>query len=58
MCTPLLRCCFPGAFLSDSLSLRAPAGEGRAPLERLEIERTLSINTAAAGSNASVMMIG
>jgi len=43
---------------AESLSLRAPAGEGRAPLERLEIERTLSINTAAAGSNASVMMIG
>ncbi len=33
-------------------------GEGRVPLERLVIERSLSINTAAAGGNASLMTIG
>lgn len=36
-------------------------GESRAPalpLERLMIERTLSVNTAAAGGNASLMTIG
>jgi RHH-type proline utilization regulon transcriptional repressor/proline dehydrogenase/delta 1-pyrroline-5-carboxylate dehydrogenase len=35
-----------------------PSGEGRLPLERLVIERSLSINTAAAGGNASLMTIG
>jgi RHH-type proline utilization regulon transcriptional repressor/proline dehydrogenase/delta 1-pyrroline-5-carboxylate dehydrogenase len=33
-------------------------GEDRVPLERLVIERSLSINTAAAGGNASLMLIG
>jgi RHH-type proline utilization regulon transcriptional repressor/proline dehydrogenase/delta 1-pyrroline-5-carboxylate dehydrogenase len=33
-------------------------GVGRVPLERLVIERSLSINTAAAGGNASLMTIG
>ncbi len=33
-------------------------GELRVPLERLVIERSLSINTAAAGGNASLMTIG
>ncbi len=33
-------------------------GEGRVPLERLVVERSLSINTAAAGGNASLMTIG
>jgi RHH-type proline utilization regulon transcriptional repressor/proline dehydrogenase/delta 1-pyrroline-5-carboxylate dehydrogenase len=28
------------------------------PLERLMVERTLSVNTAAAGGNASLMTIG
>ena len=32
-------------------------GESRIPLERLVIERSLSINTAAAGGNASLMTI-
>ena len=34
------------------------AGRRRVPLERLVIERSLSINTAAAGGNASLMTIG
>jgi RHH-type proline utilization regulon transcriptional repressor/proline dehydrogenase/delta 1-pyrroline-5-carboxylate dehydrogenase len=33
-------------------------GDARVPLERLVIERSLSINTAAAGGNASLMMLG
>ncbi|MBL8347296.1 MAG: trifunctional transcriptional regulator/proline dehydrogenase/L-glutamate gamma-semialdehyde dehydrogenase [Rubrivivax sp.] len=33
-------------------------GEARVPLERLVIERSLSINTAAAGGNASLMTLG
>ena len=33
-------------------------GEHRVPLERLVVERSLSINTAAAGGNASLMTIG
>ena len=33
-------------------------GDTRIPLERLVIERSLSINTAAAGGNASLMTIG
>ncbi len=32
-------------------------GDGRVPLERLVIERSLSINTAAAGGNASLMTL-
>jgi RHH-type proline utilization regulon transcriptional repressor/proline dehydrogenase/delta 1-pyrroline-5-carboxylate dehydrogenase len=35
-----------------------PPGDTRIPLERLVIERSLSINTAAAGGNASLMTIG
>jgi RHH-type transcriptional regulator, proline utilization regulon repressor / proline dehydrogenase / delta 1-pyrroline-5-carboxylate dehydrogenase len=30
----------------------------RVPLERLVVERSLSINTAAAGGNASLMTLG
>ena len=33
-------------------------GEHRVPVERLISERSLSINTAAAGGNASLMLIG
>ncbi len=33
-------------------------GDARVPLERLVKERSLSVNTAAAGGNASLMMIG
>jgi len=32
-------------------------GDTRIPLERLVIERSLSINTAAAGGNASLMTL-
>lgn len=35
-----------------------PPGDSEPPLERLLIERTLSVNTAAAGGNASLMAIG
>jgi RHH-type proline utilization regulon transcriptional repressor/proline dehydrogenase/delta 1-pyrroline-5-carboxylate dehydrogenase len=35
-----------------------PAQAAAFPLERLMVERTLSINTAAAGGNASLMTIG
>ena len=37
---------------------RMQPGEADVPLERLMIERALSINTAAAGGNASLMSIG
>jgi RHH-type proline utilization regulon transcriptional repressor/proline dehydrogenase/delta 1-pyrroline-5-carboxylate dehydrogenase len=37
---------------------RLEPGDERVPLERLVIERALSINTAAAGGNASLMTIG
>ncbi len=58
----------PASWLAtaETLAMRAgpivgltglPAGEGRVPLERLVIERALSINTAAAGGNASLMTI-
>ena len=33
-------------------------GERDVPLERLVLERSLSVNTAAAGGNASLMTIG
>ena len=33
-------------------------GEARVPVERLVVERSLSINTAAAGGNASLMTLG
>ena len=33
-------------------------GETDVPLERLVVERALSVNTAAAGGNASLMAIG
>jgi RHH-type proline utilization regulon transcriptional repressor/proline dehydrogenase/delta 1-pyrroline-5-carboxylate dehydrogenase len=33
-------------------------GDGAVPLERLVVERSLSVNTAAAGGNASLMTIG
>jgi RHH-type proline utilization regulon transcriptional repressor/proline dehydrogenase/delta 1-pyrroline-5-carboxylate dehydrogenase len=45
----------PGPIVS--LSALAP-GDANVPLERLVIERSLSINTAAAGGNASLMTIG
>jgi len=32
-----------------------PEGESGIPLERLVVERALSVNTAAAGGNASLM---
>ena len=35
-----------------------PAGERRVPLERLVVERSLSVNTAAAGGNPALMTIG
>jgi RHH-type proline utilization regulon transcriptional repressor/proline dehydrogenase/delta 1-pyrroline-5-carboxylate dehydrogenase len=35
-----------------------PPGSTEVPLERLVIERALSVNTAAAGGNASLMTIG
>jgi RHH-type proline utilization regulon transcriptional repressor/proline dehydrogenase/delta 1-pyrroline-5-carboxylate dehydrogenase len=34
------------------------AGAAAVPLERLVIERALSVNTAAAGGNASLMTMG
>jgi RHH-type proline utilization regulon transcriptional repressor/proline dehydrogenase/delta 1-pyrroline-5-carboxylate dehydrogenase len=34
------------------------AGAASVPLERLVVERSLSVNTAAAGGNASLMTIG
>ncbi len=37
---------------------RLAPGESEVPLERLLIERALSVNTAAAGGNASLMAIG
>ena len=37
---------------------RLAPGETDVPLERLVIERALSINTAAAGGNATLMTIG
>ena len=37
---------------------RMAPGETAVPLERLVVERALSINTAAAGGNASLMTIG
>ena len=37
---------------------RMQPGEFAVPLERLVIERALSVNTAAAGGNASLMTIG
>ena len=53
--------------ISEQLALRngplvaligLPAGDTDIPLERLLIERSLSVNTAAAGGNASLMTIG
>ncbi|HKX40193.1 MAG TPA: trifunctional transcriptional regulator/proline dehydrogenase/L-glutamate gamma-semialdehyde dehydrogenase, partial [Burkholderiaceae bacterium] len=37
---------------------RMEAGESAIPMERLVVERALSINTAAAGGNASLMTVG
>ncbi len=45
----------PGPIVAVSL---ASAGGAAAPLERLLSERSVSINTAAAGGNASLMTIG
>jgi RHH-type proline utilization regulon transcriptional repressor/proline dehydrogenase/delta 1-pyrroline-5-carboxylate dehydrogenase len=44
----------PGAIVG----VNSLQGDGMLPLERLMIERSLSINTAAAGGNASLMTIG
>ncbi|MDQ6684178.1 MAG: trifunctional transcriptional regulator/proline dehydrogenase/L-glutamate gamma-semialdehyde dehydrogenase, partial [Pseudomonadota bacterium] len=35
-----------------------PTGASDVPLERLVVERSLSVNTAAAGGNASLMTLG
>ncbi|WP_374401845.1 trifunctional transcriptional regulator/proline dehydrogenase/L-glutamate gamma-semialdehyde dehydrogenase [Niveibacterium sp.] len=40
------------------LSCAASDGRGRYPLERLLAERVVSLNTSAAGGNATLMMIG
>ncbi len=45
----------PGPIVS--LTGLAP-GDARVPLERLVVERSLSLNTAAAGGNASLMTLG
>jgi RHH-type proline utilization regulon transcriptional repressor/proline dehydrogenase/delta 1-pyrroline-5-carboxylate dehydrogenase len=45
----------PGPIVS--LVGHAP-GDAAIPLERLVLERSLSVNTAAAGGNASLMSIG
>ena len=45
----------PGPIVSVTTLAGADAA---VPLERLMIERSLSINTAAAGGNASLMTIG
>ncbi|MCE7878736.1 MAG: hypothetical protein DYH14_15760, partial [Betaproteobacteria bacterium PRO3] len=37
---------------------RFEPGDTRIPLERLVVERALSVNTAAAGGNATLMTIG
>jgi RHH-type proline utilization regulon transcriptional repressor/proline dehydrogenase/delta 1-pyrroline-5-carboxylate dehydrogenase len=37
---------------------RLASGDADVPLERLVVERSLSVNTAAAGGNASLMTIG
>jgi RHH-type proline utilization regulon transcriptional repressor/proline dehydrogenase/delta 1-pyrroline-5-carboxylate dehydrogenase len=43
----------------DGPIVQATSSNGAAiPLERLVIERSISINTAAAGGNASLMTIG
>jgi RHH-type proline utilization regulon transcriptional repressor/proline dehydrogenase/delta 1-pyrroline-5-carboxylate dehydrogenase len=36
---------------------RLAPGDPAVPLERLVVERALSLNTAAAGGNASLMMM-
>lgn len=40
------------------VGLTQAAPDGSVPLERLVVERSLSVNTAAAGGNASLMTIG
>jgi RHH-type transcriptional regulator, proline utilization regulon repressor / proline dehydrogenase / delta 1-pyrroline-5-carboxylate dehydrogenase len=45
----------PGAIVP---TVGAAPGEADLPLERLVVERVLSVNTAAAGGNASLMTIG
>ena len=42
----------------SSASTALAAGDTAIPLERLVVERSLSVNTAAAGGNASLMTIG
>jgi RHH-type proline utilization regulon transcriptional repressor/proline dehydrogenase/delta 1-pyrroline-5-carboxylate dehydrogenase len=41
-----------------ALHVLSAAGAGAFEIERLLVERTLSVNTAAAGGNASLMTIG
>jgi len=49
----------PGPIIGLTVCAAADeAADHAAPLERLMIERSLSINTAAAGGNASLMTIG
>jgi len=42
----------------EVVEVRASASEAHIPLERLMLERSLSINIAAAGGNASLMTMG
>ncbi|MNW04764.1 Bifunctional protein PutA [compost metagenome] len=53
VCTTLARC--PGPIVGVTA---LQPGATDIPLERLMIERALSVNTAAAGGNASLMTIG
>ena len=55
LATAALLAARPGAIVG--LTALAP-GDTRIPLERLVVERSLSVNTAAAGGNASLMTIG
>lgn len=46
------------AWPNGTIGMAGAEGPDSAPLERLVIERSISINTAAAGGNASLMTIG
>ncbi len=45
----------PGALVAVE---RLAPGDNAVPMERLVVERSLSINTAAAGGNAALMSVG
>ncbi|MGE3150027.1 MAG: hypothetical protein AB7K04_13260, partial [Pseudorhodoplanes sp.] len=47
-----------GAIVQVHVPVEDPSGERHYPLSRLLEERSISTNTAAAGGNASLMMIG